>query len=563
MGESVLLGHGPCASCSSSDACAEYDDGHKFCFSCNTNFPSGSPAVQPRVKKAKALLPRGDIKELRARGIREETCKKFGYFVSEYNGKPVQVAPYFDAEGNEVAQKLRFHDKDFTVLGDLKAAGLFGQQLWRSGGKRIVVTEGEIDCLSVAQAFGLNWQVVSVPNGAAGAKKAIQKHLEFLESYDEIVLWFDNDDPGRKAAAECAELFTPGKCKVVSVSGYKDANEMLQAGKIKEICVAVYEAKTKRPDGIVCGADLFDIIAEPIKEGITFPWMGLNEKTFGLRPGEIMTICAGSGIGKSALCGELGYHWLVKEGLKVGHVALEENCGRTALRYMGIHLSRPIHVPSRPAFMERLRKLLGLTVPNSSQLSESDEDKEQRREAFEATMGTGRLFFFDHFGSLGVDHLFSKLRYLVKGLGCDVLILDHLSIVVSGLDMDTDERRAIDRAMTLLRSFTEETGARLVLVSHLRRANGKSHEEGAETSLSDLRGSQAIAQLSDFVLGAERNQQADNDEERNVTTLRVLKNRFTGDTGVCGKVRYDKETGRLSEIVDLPFEAVSDGHEDF
>lgn len=136
-------------------------------------------------------------------------------------------------------------------------------------------------------------------------------------------------------------------------------------------------------------------------------------------------------------------------------------------------------------------------------------------------------------------------------LGCEVIILDHLSIVISGLD-DRDERRLIDNTMTKLRQLVEETGVSLMLVSHLKRPEGnRGHEEGAATSLSQLRGSHAIAQLSDLVIGLERDQQGDNPNE---TTIRVLKNRFSGDVGIATRLLYDKATGRLQE---LPAEGVS------
>tara|TARA_B100000900_G_C20255985_1_gene583966 strand:- start:278 stop:679 length:402 start_codon:yes stop_codon:yes gene_type:complete len=111
-----------------------------------------------------------------------------------------------------------------------------------------------------------------------------------------------------------------------------------------------------------------------------------------------------------------------------------------------------------------------------------------------------------------------------------------------------DERRAIDTIMARLRSIVEETGVGMILVSHLRRIDGnKGHENGIEVSLSHLRGSQSIAQLSDCVIALERNQQADNEEESNTTRIRVLKSRYTGDVGYATSLLYDRETGRLNE----------------
>jgi twinkle protein len=126
----------------------------------------------------------------------------------------------------------------------------------------------------------------------------------------------------------------------------------------------------------------------------------------------------------------------------------------------------------------------------------------------------------------------------------DYLVLDHLSIVVSGQG-DGDERRMIDNTMTKLRALVEETKLGLILVSHLKRPEGKGHEEGAATSLAQLRGSAAIAQLSDMVIGLERNQQEL--EDRNKTVVRVLKNRFSGETGIACALNYNPNTGAMSE----------------
>jgi twinkle protein len=142
---------------------------------------------------------------------------------------------------------------------------------------------------------------------------------------------------------------------------------------------------------------------------------------------------------------------------------------------------------------------------------------------------------------------------MAKSLDCKWIFLDHLSILVSGQD-DGDERKSIDVLMTKLRSLVEETGVGLLLVSHLRRPSGDlGHENGKEVTLSHLRGSASIAHLSDSVIALERNQQSDDEVISCTTTIRILKNRYTGETGVCSYLHYDKKSGRMSQI-DNPFE---------
>ena len=179
-------------------------------------------------------------------------------------------------------------------------------------------------------------------------------------------------------------------------------------------------------------------------------------------------------------------------------------------------------------------------------LRNHDVPEEELRRAFDATVGSGRVYLYDHWGSTDSENLLSKIRYLVRSCECDYIILDHLSIIVSGLE-GGDERRIIDNTMTALRSLVEELNCGMVLVSHLKRPSGdRGHEDGAQTSMSQLRGSAAIGQLSDMVIGMERNQQ---DTDRpNVSNIRVLKNRWSGDTGIACSLEYISETGRMNEI---------------
>lgn len=542
--ESKFLYHEPCPNCGSSDACGVFDDGHRYCYSCCTYFkPDDTQGWLKAEKKtmSKECIPLGvlNTSSLNARKINQDTCSKFKYMTGVYNGTPCQVANYYDDSGNIVGQKLRFPDKSFAVLGKISNR-LFGSQLW-STGKKIVITEGEIDCLTVSQLQGNKWPVVSIPNGAQAAKKVIEANLEYLDKFDEIILMFDMDDAGRKACEDSAKVLPAGKAFIANLP-CKDPNECLLSGKGSEVLQAIWNAKPYRPDGIVSGADLYEKCVtdiDDLKDSVEYPWKALQEKTKGARHGELYVFTSGSGMGKSTILRELEYYFGVVRGELCGIVALEESTRKTGLELMSIHLNRRL-----------------ILCPESA-------DEEARSGAFKATIGNGCFYLYDHFGSLDSGNLLSKLRYMIVSLGCKRIFLDHISIVVSGMDTDEDggERKAIDKLMTNLRSLVEETGATMFVVSHLKRPEKKGHEEGAQVSLSQLRGSGAIAQLSDMVIGLERNQQGANP---NVLTLRVLKNRFCGLTGVSGHLYYNQDTGRLvdydGEDPECPFE---DGESEF
>lgn len=523
--ENALQIHQPCDDCGSSDALSVYED-HTFCFSCQTHrWTNHAPDVQ-RTEVRSDLLPVGSYQDLPTRCLSEAICRKFGYSVSQTNGRTVQLAAYRDQSNNVVAQKVRPKSKDeMFSTGNFKNVKLFGQHLWKPG-KRLVITEGEVDCLSYAEVTKGRWPVVSISSGAASAVRTIKRNLEFVEGFDEVVLMFDMDEQGQSAAEKVSDILTPGKCAIAQLP-LKDANEMLVAGRVKELTEAVWQAEPRRPDGIINGKELWDEVSRPITDGVRYPWSKWNSTLFGIRPREITTLTAGSGVGKSTIVAEIAYQLGCNEASNVGYVALEEGLGRTGQRLMSLAINKPIHLPS-------------------------DVTDEERKQAFDATLGTGKYLLYDHFGSLDSDNLLRKLTYMVTALDCKYLVLDHLSILVSGMDQEAmshygDERKAIDYTMTQLRSFTERTNVSLFVVSHLRRPGGdKGHEGGEKVYLSHLRGSAAIAQLSDSVVSISRDM-TNGDNRLDVT---CLKNRYAGITGPMGQLEYNTTTGRLTEVVE-------------
>ena len=522
--QGTYLYHTSCPECGSKDNRAVYSTGTSYCFGCAKFFPADGESTEVAKKKMTGLI-QGEWLPLTKRRLSQETTRKFGYQCGTYEGRQVQIANYY-TDGELVAQHLRFPDKGFKWLGEPADIGLFGQQLWRDRGKRIVITEGEIDCMTISQVFNNKWQTVSVPNGAASAKKYIAKQIEWLEKYDDVVIAFDADEPGRKAAKDCAALFTPGKARIaVYPSGMKDASDMMQAGLEKEISTCIFEAKVHRPDGIITGSDMKDKLKDYWNGGGRYTsydtlYPKMNEMVSGFRKGELVMFTAGTGIGKSTIVAEIAHDFMNRHQLKIGYVALEENTLRTALRMMSIELNKQLH------------------------LSTDGVTEEEYEKAFAATVGCGRFYLYDHFGSLESDNLVSKLKYLATGCGCDFIILDHISIAVSGIE-DGDERRIIDNLMTKLRSLVEQTGVGVIGVCHLKKkmGSGSSHEEGGRVTLDDLRGSGGIKQMCDTVAGMERDQQ--DEETCHLSILRILKCRFTGNTGQADTLEYNKKTGRL------------------
>lgn len=526
---SRVVGRQHCPRCGSRDNVAVYEDGGQHCFTPGCGYHlsvSGSiqmpPFVQNETQNQEITPILGSYVPLKKRGISDITCKQFGYFKGTYGDSEAYYWPIYDKERRLTGYKIRKPNKQFVQHGTNPDNTFLGQEKWGSGGKLLVVFEGEYDCLSYAE-IRKSWPCVSLPNGADSAEKCIRANLDWLLKFEEIILCFDNDEHGQRSAQKAIQLLPPRRGKIGKLEGYKDASEALQAANGKAIMQMVWTAAEYEPDGIISGSKLLQMVLEdPKVSSAKYPYSFLNEKLHGLRKGELVTITAGTGIGKSTFVSEIAYDLLVNQKETVGYVALEENIRRTARRFVGMDLNYPVHI-DRGHFTD-----------------------EQIETAFDATLGTGRLFLYDHFGSLDPTVLLNRIRHLVTGCGCSWIVFDHLSILVSGLDQG-DERRAIDQTMTKLRSFVEETGCGMLLVSHLRRPTGdKGHENGAQTALSQLRGSAAIGQLSDICIGLERDQQSKSEDDG--TIVRVLKNRFTGWCGPAGSVKYEGSTGRMLEF---------------
>ena len=523
------LDRGACPECNSSDGNVRHSEGYSFCFVCKTRFGENmqTETVVP-MKRESSIKTVGTLGAITERGISKETAQKYNTDVKvSGNMNTHHIYKYFDESGNNIGNKVRnVSTKDMWVEGGMTDALLFGQNIFAPNGKYITITEGEVDAMSAFELLGSKWACVSIKTGAGSALRDCKKSFEYLDSFQNIVISFDMDKQGRDASEQVAQLFSPNKCKIMHME-HKDANEFLQLNKREEFTRAWWNAQPYTPAGIVNLKDLGDALyTEEYCETCSYPWHKLNHKTYGMRTGELVTFTSGAGMGKSSVMRELMYHLLKNTEDNVGIIALEEGIKNTTFNIMSVEANARLYI-------KEVREKF---------------EQEQLNTWQENTVGTGRFFAFDHFGSMDNDEILSRIRYMSQALDCKWIFLDHLSILVSGQE-DTDERKSIDILMTKLRSLVEQTNIGLLLVSHLRRPSGdRGHEDGREVSLSHLRGSASIAHLSDSVIALERDQQAEDDVLANTTTVRVLKNRYTGDTGIATHLFYDKDTGRMKEI---------------
>jgi twinkle protein len=463
------------------------------------------------------------------RGLKEETVKRYKVSVSKTGEDYVAKYPLYDTEGNHVANKVRMppivvekngetvEKKQFLQEGDPNAAGLFGRHAFPAGSaKFITVVEGQDDALAAFQLMGSKYPVVSV-HSASSAERDVRKDFEYLNSFENIVFAFDNDEPGKKAAKACASAgFALGKVKVCTLRKFKDANEYLLNRSLEDFNREWWQAPVFKPDGLFLGSEdaLWRKVIER-KDSFTvpYPFAGLNDLTFGLRLSELVVVTADTGVGKTSILKHIEHSILTNEEAKeknygVGFLHFEEPNGDTALGLLSIHNRVPYHLPT------------------------TERPEADLRKAYDELLNNDRVVIWDHFGSNSVDAVLDKVRHMAA-LGCKYIVVDHLSIIVS--DQAGDERKQLDEITTKLKTLTMELDLAVIAVIHTNRAGS-------------IRGSAGVEQLANIVIRLERNKTDPSEWRRNITKVTVEKNRFCGYTGPASYLWYNKETARLTEI---------------
>ena len=534
MKASSFIKHIACNKCGSSNGNALYDDGHTHCFVCNASQSEGSREDYQRGREEttrqqsmKAPMEiKGEIKAIPERGITRATCTKYEVRQDEDS----HYYPYTDAAGATVAaKKRRVVDKVFSILGDFKTAQLFGQSLFASGGKAVTICEGELDALAAFQMNGSLYPSVSVRNGAQAALKDCKAAFEWLDSFDSVVICFDADEPGQKAAKEVAELFG-GKSKIVKhASGFKDACDYLVADKGKLFIDTWWKAEEFKPEGIVTVADIKERMLKPQVAGLPWCFDTLTRLTYGRRKGELYGFGAGVGVGKTdVFTQQISYDIDVLDE-KVGVIYLEQNVVETAQRVAGKLDRKLYHIPDAVWTRDEY---------------ESSVDRLVKRD---------QLYMMEHFGAMDWASVKGIIRYFAKAYDIKMIYLDHLTALAAN---EQDERRALDGIMADMASLAQSDGLIIHFVSHLTTPDGKAHEEGGRVLEKHFTGSRAIARWSHYMFGLERDKQAPDPVVRQTTTFRVLKDRFAGSaTGEKFGLHYDRNTGYLNEcplLEDIP-----------
>ena len=526
----IVVKDQPCISpkCESSDGRQIYEEGTSFCFSCRSFFPAedNQEVAVPDKPKTDISTKLVEISNYPSRGFRErsiskDVCEFFGVKVS-YNTDGEIDTHYYPYEGGK-AYKVRSLPKDFHWVGKSKA--LFGKDKFSAGGAKLIITEGEMDALSIGMCQFMKYKQIFpvVALSSSVMTESLLEEREWIRSFREVVLAFDNDAAGKKATEEAIRIIGFDKVKLARFE-QNDINDVLTKVGHAKLMQIVHNAESYTPAGIIGYQALWEnLVAYNSIQSLPYPPCldGLNSKLKGMRFNEIALFVSGTGAGKSTMLREIMLHILTETEDMIGIVSLEEAPAETARKMAGMSLLR------NPAKEE---------IP-----------LEELKVGFDSVFGHERIILVDHQGAITDLSIMDRLEYMCL-VGCKYIFVDHITILVSeGVD-NLQGNEAQDKIMNALLRLVKRYDVWIGLVSHLRKkqGGGKSFEEGLLPTLDDIRGSGSIKQISFDIIAFARNLNAEDDLERNTIEMAVLKARQTGLTGRVNGSHYDFDTGRLN-----------------
>ncbi len=466
---------------------------------------------KPACSKIKPLTPAHGF--LTGRGLTDETMADFKLAMTD---KGEIVFPYLKPDGRFVNAKYRGLPKTFRQEGGAEPC-LFGWQaieLRHSRSRAVIVTEGEIDAMSLHQ---LGFPALSVPMGGGDGHKQdwIESDFDELQRFDTFYLCLDNDEPGRKATDDLVQRLGCERCRIIELP-YKDANEGLMAGMTADQFKLLWDgAKTRDPDELKPASSFLDRVLElfagehPDKAavGIKTPWESVGRRLM-FRPRETTLWSGFSGHGKSLVINQIAAYAMAQETrwcLASMEMPAERTLQRMLLQMQGGKINE-----------DQIRHLMGWM-----------HDKH---------------WLFDVTGTAKVERMMKVFEYAVRRYEIKNFVVD--SLAKCGIDEDdwNGQKRLVDR----LSDFARHHNAHVHLVSHARKGESESAKPGKH----DVRGSTAITDMVDNVITVWRDKREDAGQDH-TCELAVCKQRHGGWEGII-KLWYDETSMRYQDFPDTP-----------
>lgn len=478
---------------------------------------------------------------------------------SEFDETGKLVARYYPVtlDGQVTGFKKRALPKSFMAVGSIKNKNeMFGQSLFQKGGKFLIIVGGEEDALAMKQTMmdknpKFDTPVVSPVTGEPSLDKQIKENYEWVTSFEKVIIMMDNDDAGKKAAEKAAKMLKPGQAHIAELR-LNDPCDYVKDGLTDELYQAFWNAINKgryTPAGVVGSSQTYEALMERAN------WVKLPLPAFaaqlqsmmngGFAFGEIINVVAASSVGKTTVVNEFLYHFVFNSTYRIGVIPLESDMGELIENLLSVHLNK---------------KLANMDDEEKREYYKTDEFRQAYDELTKLPDGSDRFVILDHQGDVADGDLKEKIEYMVKASDCRGIILDPLTLALSG-----QQNEGMDEFMSWLLRFVKREKIIHINVAHVRKSGSgaRANSTGGEIHEEDIKGSGSIFQVGMINILLMRDKEAKDERVRNTTKVVVSKARRTGNTGPGGFWYYNAITSRLEIGCDPEGGDYSEDEQDF
>lgn len=497
------------------EADAYYGDGYKHFRSIH------------RKQRAETTSPA--VEYMRTRGISQAVTESYGITTQKANDS-ILVFPFYDADG--ILRFVKYRNTEFTPGNGSKEwceancmPILFGMDHCNPDKKTLIMTEGQIDSLSVTEAGFEN--AVSVPTGKNGFTW-VPYCWDFLNQFETLIIFGDHERDEITLLDEMRVRFN-GTVKHVRPEDYrgcKDANDILRKFGKDAIRDAINNAVPVEVAEIKQLADVERVDLSTMKK-FSSGMSAVDEVLGGFYFGQLVVITGERGEGKSTLASQFATF-----GIRAGHSVFfysGELMDWYFRAWIDYQIAGPEHINvMRNGFGHEAYSIDGNIYPNI------------------AEWYRGKFYLYDNSSVLREDRegLIPTIEKAIRQYGCSIVFIDNLMTAISD-DITSDIYRQQTEFVKKLANIAKRTNTIIFLIAHPRKTNGYSFEND------DVAGSSNITNLADVVMRYARPKGEDEDEDTQDRLLQITKNRLTGRTDRHGiRLFFDERSKRIGEMHD-------------
>lgn len=471
------------------------------------------------------IIPKPQALEyLQSRGISEKTAKRYEITVQE-NRPNILVFPFYNEKGDLTYVKYRKTDfdksrddnKEWCEKGGKPI--LFGMKQCNLENKTLIICEGQLDSLSVAEADFEN--AVSVPNGAQGFTW-VPYCWDFVNKFDTIIIFGDHEKGHITLLEDIKKRFrlTIKHVRPDDYKDCKDANDILRKYGKEQIKVCIENAETeplrhvKRMSQIV-RRNPYDI--PKVKSGI----LELDMSFYGGLPqGGVVLITGKAGEGKSVFASQI-----LLNAVDSGHKCFAYSGELPDWAFQSI-----IEYQAAGSHVFMRKDKFGNEKPDISQTN---------AELIDNWLEDNLLLYDDSIleDEEETERLTDVIEKVILQENVDVILLDNLMTGIEldgGKDKTLYERQSefVKRLARMARTYN----VLIILVAHMRKNN--SNYNGND----EVAGSSDITNLASITLMYESSKDLNEDQR----SLKVWKDRLFGHRNSKGIVLdYEEKSKRI------------------